>query len=76
MIRVDLESLGIPYETDSGFAAIHSPSRDFISYLVWSGASVKKCQTLARHLSPTMTSGTYAKDPCIISTERSRPYRI
>jgi hypothetical protein len=61
MLRVDLEAAGIPYETDSGFADFHSLRGDFISYLVSSGASVKTCQTLARHSSPTMTIGIYAK---------------
>jgi hypothetical protein len=39
----------------------HSLRGDFISYLVSSGASVKTCQTLARHSTPTMTIGIYAK---------------
>jgi site-specific recombinase XerD len=61
MLRVDLANAGIPYETDSGFADFHSLRGDFISNLVSSGASVKTCQTLARHSSPTMTIGIYAK---------------
>jgi integrase len=61
MLRVDLANAGIPYETDSGVVDFHSLRGDFISYLVSSGASVKTCQTLARHSSPTMTIGVYAK---------------
>jgi integrase len=61
MLRVDLEAAGIPYETDSGFADFHSLRGDFISYLVLSGASIKTCQTLARHHDPRLTIGIYAK---------------
>ena len=61
MLRFDLEAAGIPYETDSGVADFHSLRGDFISYLVSSGASVKTCQTLARHSTPVMTIGIYAK---------------
>jgi integrase len=61
MLRVDLKNAGIPYETDSGKADFHSLRGDFISYLVASGASVKTCQTLARHSDPSLTIGIYAK---------------
>jgi Phage integrase family len=61
MLHVDLEAAGIPYETDSGLADFHSLRGDFISYLVSSGASVKTCQTLARHSTPSLTIGIYAK---------------
>jgi Phage integrase family len=61
MLRVDLKAVKIPYETDSGVVDFHSLRGDFISYLVSSGASVKTCQTLARHSTPTMTIGLYAK---------------
>jgi hypothetical protein len=44
------------------------PSRDFhslrvasITHLVASGASLKTCQTLARHSTPSLTIGIYAK---------------
>jgi hypothetical protein len=42
-----------------GFA--RSPGGTYISHLVSSGASVKTCQTLARHSSPVLTIGIYAK---------------
>jgi site-specific recombinase XerD len=61
MSRVDLEAAKIACETDSGFADFHSLRGDFISYVVSSGASVKTCQTLARHSNPQLTIGIYAK---------------
>ncbi len=61
MLRRDLKAAGIPYETDSGFADFHSLRGCYISYLVSSGASVKTCQTLARHSTPSLTIGIYAK---------------
>ena len=61
MLRVDLEAAGIPYETDSGVVDFHSLRGCYISYLISSGASVKTCQTLARHSSPSLTIGIYAK---------------
>ncbi|MFI5454196.1 MAG: tyrosine-type recombinase/integrase [Isosphaerales bacterium] len=61
MLRVDLEAAGIPYETDSGVVDFHSLRGCYISNLVSSGASVKTCQTLARHSSPSLTIGIYAK---------------
>ena len=39
----------------------HSLRGYYISYLVSSGASVKTCQTLARHSTPSLTIGIYAK---------------
>ena len=61
MLRADLKAAGIPYETDSGIADFHSLRGCYISYLVSSGASVKTCQTLARHSTPSLTIGIYAK---------------
>jgi site-specific recombinase XerC len=61
MLRRDLKAAGIPYETDSGVADFHSLRGCYISYLVSSGASVKTCQTLARHSTPSLTIGVYAK---------------
>ena len=61
MLRVDLKNAGVLYETDSGVVDFHSLRGDFISYLVSSGASVKTCQTLARHSTPSLTIGIYAK---------------
>jgi site-specific recombinase XerD len=61
MVRFDLEAAGIPYETDEGIAAFHASRVTYISNLVASGASVKTCQTLARHADPSLTIGIYAK---------------
>jgi integrase len=61
MLRVDLEAACIPYETASGIADFHALRAANVSNLVASGASVKTCQTLARHSSPCLTIGVYAK---------------
>jgi site-specific recombinase XerC len=61
MIRVDLEAAGIPYETASGLCDFHALRGTYVSHLVSSGASVKTCQTLARHATPSLTIGLYAK---------------
>ncbi len=61
MIRVDLAAAGIEYETPSGVCDFHSLRGVYISNLVASGASVKTCQTLARHSTPSLTIGIYAK---------------
>jgi hypothetical protein len=61
MIRADLEAAGVPYETDEGVVDFHALRVTYISNLVASGASVKTCQTLARHSTPSLTIGVYAK---------------
>jgi hypothetical protein len=61
MLRVDLQAAGIAYETASGVADFHSLLAAYVTNLVASGASVKTCQTLARHSTPTLTIGLYAK---------------
>ncbi len=61
MIRIDLEAAGVPYETGSGIVDFHALRGTYISHLVSSGASVKTCQTLARHSTPSLTIGIYAK---------------
>jgi hypothetical protein len=61
MLRVDLEAAGIPYETASGVADFHAFRVAYVTHLVSSGASVKTCQTLARHSTPSLTIGVYAK---------------
>src|SRR5262245_17183884 len=61
MLRVDLEAAGIPYETASGVADFHALRAAYVTNLVASGASVKTCQTLARHSTPSLTIGVYAK---------------
>jgi integrase len=61
MLRVDLEAAGIDYETSVGVADFHALRSAYITNLVASGASVKTCQTLARHSTPSLTIGIYAK---------------
>jgi len=61
MLRVDLKAAGIPYETASGVADFHALRAAYVTNLVASGASVKTCQTLARHSTPSLTIGVYAK---------------
>jgi integrase len=61
MIRADLAAAGIPYETDAGVADFHALRAAYVSNLVASGASVKTCQVLARHSTPTLTIGVYAR---------------
>ena len=61
MIRFDLEAAGIPYETSEGVVDFHASRGSYITHLVSSGASVKTCQTLARHSTPSLTIGVYAK---------------
>ena len=61
MIRADLEAASIPYETASGVIDFHAMRGSYVSHLVASGASVKTCQVLARHSTPTLTIGIYAK---------------
>jgi integrase len=61
MLRLDLGAAGIPYETDEGVVDFHALRAAYITNLVNSGASVKTCQTLARHSTPTLTIGVYAK---------------
>jgi len=61
MLAIDLMAAGIDPETDSGVIDFHALRGTYISHLVSSGASVKTCQTLARHSSPVLTIGIYAK---------------
>jgi integrase len=61
MIRADLAAAGVPYETDSGVVDFHAIRNSYVSELVRSGASVKACQMLARHSTPALTIGLYAK---------------
>ena len=57
----DLEAAGIAPKTDSGVIDFHALRGTYISHLVVGAASVKTCQTLARHSSPSLTIGIYAK---------------
>jgi integrase len=61
MLRHDLVAAGVPYETSEGVVDFHALRTAYITNLVASGASVKTCQTLARHSTPSLTIGIYAK---------------
>jgi integrase len=61
MLRYDLEAADVPYETSEGVVDFHGTRVTYITNLVASGASVKTCQTLARHSTPNLTIGVYAK---------------
>ena len=61
MLAIDLKAAGIAPETDSGIVDFHALRGTYITHLVNSGASVKTCQTLARHSTPSLTIGIYAK---------------
>lgn len=61
MIRDDLRAADIEPATDSGVLDFHALRTSYISHLVASGASVKTCQTLARHSTATLTFDVYAR---------------
>ena len=62
MLRDDAVAAGIPTGNLSGeVLTFHSLRVSYISWLVRSGASVKTCQSLARHSTPMLTVGTYAR---------------
>ncbi len=62
MLRDDAVAAGIPTDNLSGeVLTFHSLRVSYISWLVRSGASVKTCQSLARHSTPMLTVGTYAR---------------
>jgi site-specific recombinase XerD len=61
MLRLDLEAAGIEPTTAEGVVDFHALRAAYITNLVNSGASVKTCQTLARHSTPSLTIGVYAK---------------
>jgi hypothetical protein len=61
MIGHDLKAEKIAYKTSEGVIDFYATRVSYISNLVASGASVKTCQTLARHSTPVLTIGVYAK---------------
>jgi integrase len=61
MLAIDLRAAGVPVETDAGIADFHALRGTYVSHLVASGVSVKTCQELARHSTPSLTIGVYAK---------------
>jgi integrase len=62
LLKSDLTAAGLPYRDRNGRVAdFHSLRNAYISQVVASGASVKTAQTLARHSTPSLTIGIYAK---------------
>ena len=62
MLRDDAVAAGIPTNNPSReVLTFHSLRVSYISWLVRSGASVKTCQSLARHSTPLLTVGVYAR---------------
>lgn len=61
MLRSDLKLAGIPVQTEAGLVDFHALRSTYVSLLVSSGATVKEAQTLARHSTPALTFGVYAK---------------
>jgi hypothetical protein len=59
MVKADLKAARVPYATSAGTLDFHSLRHGYITELVASGASVKTCQELARHSTPTLTIGRY-----------------
>lgn len=56
MVKKDLESAGIPYETEEGIADFHAAGRHtHITELLRNGASLPEAQKLARHSDIKMT---------------------
>ncbi len=47
-------------DADGRYADFHAQRHTYISAIVAGGASVKTCQELARHSTPTLTIGRYA----------------
>ena len=61
-MRHDLAAAGIAYRDDNDRVAdFHCLRGTYISLIVSGGASVKTAQTLARHSTPSLTIGIYAK---------------
>jgi len=62
MLRADLAAAGIASRDEAGHVVdFHSPRHTYVSHIVEGGASVKVAQELARHSTPTLTIGRYAK---------------
>ncbi len=59
MIKVDLKTAGIPYETSEGRADFHSLRHSFITNLARAGVHPSDAQALARHSTITLTMNHY-----------------
>ena len=64
VVDEDGKPRAIPYEDASGRVCdVHSLRSSYVSRLMRSGANAKLVQTLARHSTPSMTLGIYARFP-------------
>jgi integrase len=61
MLQRDLESAGIPYQTNDGVFDFHAFRAYFATKLASSGLSVKAITDLMRHCDPKLSLSTYAK---------------
>lgn len=61
MLAADLAAAGVEASGPAGVVDFHALRATYITNLVASGASVKVCQSLARHSTPSLTIGLYAK---------------
>jgi integrase len=61
MLAIGMKAAGIPVETDDGVIDFHALRATYVKHLVSSGASVKTCQELDRHSTPSLTINIYAK---------------
>ena len=60
VMRLDLETAGIPYQDEDGlFADFHSHRHGFITNLGKAGVPLATAQKLARHHDPKLTSNVY-----------------
>jgi len=61
LLQADLAAAGLPYETADGFADFHALRALFITGLCRAGVPAHVAQALARHSTPVLTLGVYAK---------------
>lgn len=85
MVKKDLERVGIPYETEEGFADFHAAGRhSHITGLLRSGATLTQARELARHGDIRMTmrythvgigdqAAALASLPAPVSSAQSQP---
>ncbi len=59
MIKADLKTAGIDYETDEGTAYFHSLRHIYATALQMTAGNVKTAQTLMRHSDPRLTLNIY-----------------
>jgi integrase len=59
MLRRDLETAEVPYETAEGFGDFHALRHTFITNLIRAGVAPKIVQTLTRHSTITLTLDRY-----------------